>query len=122
MNVLPLFDGISCARVALSKLNISNTYYASEVDKYAIEISKKNYPDIIQLGDVKNVYGKETCLVNDSGITDEPGTLKNIDLLIGGSPCQNLSIAGDRKGLEREKSKLFYEYVRILKEVRPKVS
>lgn len=104
MNVLSLFDGISCARVALDKANIPiATYYASEIDLKAIEISKKNYPDIVHIGDVQQVKGFA------------------IDLLIGGSPCQDLSIAKkDRKGLEGDRSGLFWEYVRIKKECNPK--
>lgn len=110
MKVLSLFDGISCARVALKKAGISvEEYYASEVDKYAIQISQKNFPDIVQLGDVKKI--------NYKGI--EKFSYK-FDLLIGGSPCQDLSIAkANRKGLDGERSGLFWEYVRILKEAKP---
>lgn len=110
MNVLSLFDGISCGRVALERANIKiDKYYASEVDKYAIQIARKNYPDTIQLGDVKEVKGAD---------------LPKIDLLIGGSPCQDLSNykydRGEVTGLDGEKSGLFYEYIRILKSVKPK--
>jgi len=106
MKVLSLFDGISCARVALDRANIKvNSFYASEIDKYAIEVSKKNYPDIKHIGSVVDVKGED---------------YKDIELLVGGSPCQDLSIAGKRKGLSGERSGLFYEYVRILKEVKPK--
>src|SRR3990167_8454334 len=113
MKVLSLFDGISCARVALERAGIAvEKYYASEVDRYAIQISKKNYPDIIRLGDIKGI--DETCEYEDI-------ILGNIDLLIGGSPCQDLSIAKkDRKGLSGERSGLFWEYVRILNEIKPK--
>ena len=113
MKVLSLFDGISCARVALNKLNIPvDEYYASEIDKYAIQVSKKNWPDIIQIGDVSNLTIKNRWRIGGSG---------EIDLLVGGSPCQDLSIAkGNRKGLDGERSGLFWEYVRILKEVKPK--
>lgn len=105
--VLSLFDGISCARVAIDRLGIDCTYYASEIDKYAIEIAKKNYPDTIHLGDVKSIT---------ADMFDEP-----IDLLIGGSPCQDLSIAkANRNGLDGERSGLFWEYVRIWKELKPK--
>jgi len=106
MKVLSLFDGISCARVALERAGIPvEAYYASEVDKYAMQISAKNYPDIVQLGDIKDLVA-----------TTEP-----FDLLIGGSPCQDLSIAKkNRKGLDGERSGLFWEYVCILKEVKPK--
>lgn len=105
MNVLSLFDGISCARIALEKLNIPITnYYASEIDKYAIQVSKENYPDIIHLGDIKDINASD---------------LPKIDLLIGGSPCQDLSNAQNGLGLKGEKSRLFYEYIRLYKELNP---
>jgi DNA-cytosine methyltransferase len=108
MNVLSLFDGISCARVALDYAKIDvNKYYSCEIDKYAMNISKKNYPSIISLGSVID-FKKEM-------IKEE------IDLLIGGSPCQDLSIAKkDRQGLKGDRSSLFFEYVRIMKEMNPK--
>jgi DNA (cytosine-5)-methyltransferase 3A len=104
MRVLSLFDGISCARVALERAGIDvEAYYASEIDKHAIAVSKKNYPDIIQLGSVVGLTPPE-----------------EIDLLIGGSPCQDLSIAKkDRKGLDGDRSGLFWEYVRIKEECKP---
>lgn len=126
MKILSLFDGISCARVALERAGIPvEAYYASEIDKYAIQISKKNYPDIIQLGDIKKLKIPQNNLMigEDTGIAVYAGIEKplEIDLLIGGSPCQDLSIAKkDRKGLDGERSGLFWEYVRILKEVKPK--
>jgi len=104
MRVLSLFDGISCARVALERAGIEvQTYYASEIDKHAIAVSKKNYPDIVQLGSVVGLTPPE-----------------DINLLIGGSPCQDLSIAKkDRKGLDGDRSGLFWEYVRIKDECKP---
>ena len=106
MNVLSLFDGISCARIALDKLGLSiDTYFASEIDESAIKISMKNYPDIIHLGDIRNINS---------------ANLPKIDLLIGGSPCQDLSNAQNGLGLEGSKSGLFYEYIRLLKELNPK--
>ena len=105
MNVLSLFDGVSCARIALDKLDISvDNYFASEIDKYAINVSKKNYKDIIHIGDISQVKAKD---------------LPKIDLLIGGSPCQDLSNAQKGLGLEGAKSGLFYEYIRLLKEIKP---
>jgi len=106
MNVLSLFDGISCVKIALDnfKIPIAN-YYASEVNKYAIYISKKNHSYIIHMGDVKNIKAKD---------------LPKIDLLIGGSPCQDLSNAHKGLGLKGSKSRLFYEYVRLYKELKPK--
>lgn len=108
MKVLSLFDGISCARVALERAGIEvEAYYASEIDKYAIQVSQKNYPDIKHIGSVTDVKKEHF--------------MSSIDLLIGGSPCQDLSIAKrDRKGLDGERSGLFWEYVRILREVKPK--
>ena len=114
MKVLSLFDGISCARVALERIGIPvEAYYASEIDKYAMQISAKNYPDIVRLGDVQKIL--------DVGFgihfTEKYG---EIDLLIGGSPCQDHSIAKkDRKGLSGERSGLFWDFVRIRDEVQP---
>lgn len=112
MKVLSLFDGVSCARLALEKAGIPiEAYYASEIDKYAIKVTQANRPDTVQVGDVKEVKNH----------WDFTNLRPNIDLLIGGSPCQDLSIAKkDRKGLEGNRSSLFYEYVRILNEVKPK--
>lgn len=109
MKVLSLFDGISCARVALDKLGVPvEHYYASEIDLPAISVSKKNWPKIEHIGNVEMLRG-------------EYFADKGIDLLIGGSPCQDLSIAkAGRQGLAGERSKLFWEYVRILKEAKPK--
>ncbi len=106
MNVLSLFDGISCGMVALERAGIKvDKYYAYEIDKYAINISKKNYPSIIHCGDVT---------------TADFTQYKGFDLLIGGSPCQDLCSMGSRKGLKGDKSKLFFEFVRALNEVQPK--
>lgn len=118
IKVLSLFDGISCARIALKKAKIPvETYYASEIDKYAIQISKKNYPDIEQLGDIKGIQPMEDGVI---GIKSDL-TNREIDLMIGGSPCQDLSIAkANRKGLDGERSGLFWEYVRLLREIKPK--
>jgi DNA (cytosine-5)-methyltransferase 3A len=107
MNILSLFDGLSCAQVVINKLGIKNyTYYASEIDKYAIAVTQYNYPNTIQVGDITKLKGKD---------------FKDIDLIIGGSPCQDLSIAKkDRKGLKGSRSILFWEFVRLLKEINPK--
>ena len=104
MNVLSLFDGISCARVALDRAGIEvNAYMSSEIDKNAIKVSQKNYPDIIRVGSVVDLEVEG-----------------QVDLLIGGSPCQDLSIAKkDRKGLDGDRSGLFWEYVRIKNECKP---
>ena len=129
MNVLSLFDGMSCGQQALERAGIKvDNYYASEIDKYAIQVTMANYPNTIQLGSVVDVNGYD---------------LPKIDLLIGGSPCQSFSFAGKRKGMstkdEQEilmlehylqlksegyefegQSYLFWEYMRLLYEVKPK--
>ncbi len=112
MKILSLFDGISCARVALERAGIKvNAYYASEIDKYAVQISRKNYPNQHQIGSVCDLFTEKQRVA----------IMPDIDLLIGGSPCQDLSIAKkNRKGLDGERSGLFWEYVRILNEVKPK--
>lgn len=105
MNVLSLFDGISCGRIALERANIKvDKYYSSEIKKDAIKVSKENYPNIIQVGDITKLKGND---------------FKDIDLIIGGSPCQSFSNAGKKEGFNG-KSGLFYEYLRLLKEVKPK--
>lgn len=106
IKVLSLFDGISIARQAIANCGIEiEKYYASEIDKYAIQIAQKNFPDTIQVGSVVDLKGED---------------FKDIDLIIGGSPCQDLSIAGKREGLCGARSGLFWEYVRIRDEVKPK--
>jgi DNA-cytosine methyltransferase len=129
MNVLSLFDGMSCGQQALERAGIEvNQYFASEIDKYAIQVTMANYPNTIQLGSVVGVDGY---------------ALPKIDLLIGGSPCQSFSFAGKRKGMattdEQEiltlehylklkgegyefegQSYLFWEFMRLLYEVKPK--
>ena len=129
INVLSLFDGMSCGQQALERAGIEvNNYYASEIDKYAIQVTMANYPDTIQLGSVTEVDGY---------------SLPKIDMLIGGSPCQSFSFAGKRKGMSTKceteiltldqylelknegfefegQSFLFWEYMRLLNEVKPK--
>jgi len=106
MNILSLFDGLSGARIALERAGIKvEKYYASEVDKYAIQVSRKNYPDIIQLGDINLI---------------DFNSLPKINLLIGGSPCQDLSISKqNRQGLNGERSKLFYKFVEAKEILKP---
>lgn len=106
MKILSLFDGISCGRVALERAGITvDKYYASEIDKHAMKISQKNYPDIIQLGSV--------CDIDFS-------QYKDIDLIIGGSPCQGFSFAGKQLNFDDPRSKLFFEFVRAVKTIKPK--
>lgn len=107
MNVLSLFDGMSCGQIALDKLGINvDNYFASEIDKYAISVTQKNYPSTIQLGDINNL---------------EDWVLPKIDLLIGGSPCQDLSRikSKDGEGLLGEKSKLFFKFVDCIEKFKP---
>jgi DNA-cytosine methyltransferase len=128
INVLSLFDGMSCGQQALERSNIKvNQYFASEIDKYAITVTMANYPNTIQLGSVIDVDGFK---------------LPKIDLMIGGSPCQSFSFAGKRKGMSTKceteiltldhylelksdgyefegQSYLFWEYMRLLNEVKP---
>jgi len=106
MNVLSLFDGMSCGQIALNQLGIKiDNYYAAEIDKYAIQIAKKNFPNTIHLGDVTKINGND---------------LPKIDLLIGGSPCQGFSFAGKQLNFNDPRSALFFEFVRLLKETQPK--
>jgi len=105
MNVLSLFDGISCGRIALERAGIKvDKYYASEIKEEAIKVSLDNWKDIIQVGDITKLKGDN---------------FKDIDLIIGGSPCQSFSNAGNKEGFDG-KSGLFYEYLRLLKEIKPK--
>lgn len=105
MNVLSLFDGISGAQAALSKCGMKvGNYYASEIDKYAITVTQKNYPNTIQVGDVVQLNGS---------------SLPPIDLLVGGSPCQGFSIAGKGLNFDDPRSRLFFEYARLKKETNP---
>lgn len=104
VTVLSLFDGMSCGQIALRELGIKvDRYYASEINKFAIKQTQLNFPDTIQLGDVRNVYAKD---------------LPKIDLLIGGSPCQGFSFAGKQLNFNDPRSALFFEFVRILNECR----
>lgn len=106
MNVLSLFDGMSCGQIALERAGIKvDKYYASEIDKYAMAVTQHNYPDTIQLGCVKDVKAEQ---------------LPKIDILIGGSPCQGFSFAGKQLNFDDPRSALFFEFVRLLKECKPK--
>jgi len=104
INVLSLFDGMSCGQLALQKAGVEvENYFACEIDKYAIKVANHNFKNTIQLGDVTKVFAKD---------------LPKIDLLIGGSPCQGFSFAGKQLNFEDPRSKLFFEFVRMLKEIR----
>jgi len=108
MKVLSLFDGMSCGQVALNRLGIDvEKYYASEIDKYAIQVTQDKFPNTVQLGDVQFIT-KYTFGSN------------KIDLLIGGSPCQGFSFAGKQLNFNDHRSVLFFEFVRLIKELKPK--
>jgi len=105
-NILSLFDGMSCGQLALNKAGIKyENYYASEIDKWAISVTQNNYPKTIQLGDIKDW---------------KTWDLDNIDLIIGGSPCQGFSFAGKQLNFEDPRSKLFFDFVDIINHVKPK--
>lgn len=107
INVLSCFDGMSCLQIALDKLRVPvNKYFASEIDKYAMQVTQANYPNTIQVGNVEFVT-KE--MLNNE-----------IHLLAGGSPCQGFSFAGKQLNFEDPRSKLFFEFVRLKNELKPK--
>lgn len=106
MNVLSLFDGMSCGMLALDRLGIKvDKYYASEIDKYAMQVSAANYPDIIQVGDVTKL---------------DLSTLPKIDLVMGGSPCQGFSFAGKQLAFDDPRSALFFEFHKAISYLQPK--
>ena len=108
MNVLSLFDGMSCGQIALNRAGIKyDAYFASEVDKYAIKVAQANYPNTVQIGDVTQV-------------DHERLPFGGIDLLMGGSPCQGFSFAGKQLNFDDPRSKLFFEFVRLKDELKPK--
>lgn len=118
MNVLSLFDGMSCGQQAIDRLGVKNyNYYASEIKPHAIQVTQHNYPDTIQIGDVTKVRYLNGFLITENGMF----FVGKIDVVIGGSPCQDFSRGNkERDGLDGLKSSLFFEYVRILKEINPK--
>jgi DNA-cytosine methyltransferase len=117
MIVLSLFDGMSCGQIALNRANIKyDKYYASEIKPIAIKCAKTNYPNTIFIGDVTKVSYKSGKLITENGIFE----VGEIDLLLAGSPCQDFSALGSQQGLKGEKSKLFYEFLRIKNEISPK--
>jgi len=106
LNVLSLFDGMSCGMIALDRLGIKvDNYYASEIDKYAIQVSQANYPDIIQVGDITKL---------------DLSTLPKIDLVMGGSPCQGFSFAGKQLAFDDPRSALFFEFHKAISYLQPK--
>ena len=108
MNVLSLFDGMSCGQIALNRAGVKyDTYFASEIDKYAIKVAQANYPNTFQIGDVTKVDHTQL-------------PFGGIDLLMGGSPCQGFSFAGKQLNFKDPRSKLFFEFIRLRDELKPK--
>ena len=106
LKVLSLFDGMSCGQLALQRLGIEvDTYYASEIDKYAIQVTQENFPKTIQVGDVCKLKAED---------------YQDIDLILAGSPCQGFSFAGKQLAFDDPRSALFFEFIRLLKEIKPK--
>ena len=97
---------MSCGQLALQKLGIKvDTYYASEIDKYAMQVAQTNFPDTIQVGDISKL---------------DPSNFKDIDLILAGSPCQGFSFAGKQLAFDDPRSALFFEFIRLLKAIKPK--
>ena len=116
MIVLSLFDGISCGLQSLKNLGIKvDFYYASEIDKHAIKVSKNNHPEIIHIGDVSKVNFKNGILSTENGNFN----VGKIDLVLAGSPCQGFSFAGKQLNFNDSRSKLYFEFKRILMETKP---
>lgn len=112
MNVLSLFDGMSCGQIALNRAGVKyDKYFASEVDKYAIKVAQANYPKTIHIGDVTKIY---------RGWSKGRPSSDQIDLLMGGSPCQGFSFAGKQLNFNDPRSKLFFEFIRIRDTLQPK--
>lgn len=106
MKVLSLFDGMSCGQIALNRLGIKvDKYYASEIDKYAIQVTQANFPKTIQIGDVCDIKAED---------------YQDVDLIMAGSPCQGFSFAGKQLAFDDPRSALFFEFIRLLKEIKPK--
>jgi DNA-cytosine methyltransferase len=115
LNVLSLFDGMSCGRIALENCGVKvDKYFAAEIDKHAMKVSTANYPDIVQIGDVTKASYKDGVLTTENGDFE----VDRIDLLIGGSPCQGFSMAGKMLAFDDPRSMLYFQYERLLAEIR----
>lgn len=114
INVLSLFDGMSCGQIALERAGIKvNKYFASEIDKHAIKVSQSNWKDVTAVGDVTNISFSNGVLRSEVGEFQ----VGKIDLVIAGSPCQGFSMAGKQLAFDDERSKLYFTFERILKEI-----
>ena len=110
INVLSLFDGMSCGMIALERAGIKvANYYAAEIDKHTIKISKNNYPNIVQIGDVTKARFADGILYTENGDFN----VGKFDLIIGGSPCQGFSMAGKMLAFDDPRSMLYFEYERL---------
>lgn len=119
MKVLSLFDGMSCTQLALDAMGVKvDKYYSSEIDKPAIEQTQANYPNTIQLGSVTHVKIKGSVNKEDQEILESEGYIfiEPVDLVVGGSPCQGFSFAGKQLNFNDPRSKLFFEFVRLVNE------
>ena len=119
MNVLSFFDGISCGQIALNRIGIiPENYYACEIKQHAIKCTQKNYPNTKQLGDVRNVHYTKIGIEVDIQRNQVRFIEQNIDLFIGGSPCKGISTLNQKQqGLEHKESILFYEWLRVLRQI-----
>jgi DNA (cytosine-5)-methyltransferase 3A len=117
MNVLSLFDGMSCGQLALQRIGAKvNNYFASEIDPYAIKVAKKNFPNMVHVGDVTNIMkGIPIDKVKDDCLLEMMAT--EIDLILAGSPCQGFSFAGKQLNFDDPRSKLFFEFIRIVNNI-----
>jgi site-specific DNA-cytosine methylase len=121
INILSLFDGMSCGQIALNELGFKiGNYFACEIEPNAIKVTNDNYSNTIQLGDITKVSIQSNGIIKSG--TNVLGCVRHsgIDLVIGGSPCQGFSTAGKQLNFNDPRSKLFFEFVRLLKEAKPK--
>lgn len=117
MKVLSLFDGIACGRVALARAGVVvDYYYASEISPHSIQVAARNYPDIVQVGDVRKVSFRDGVLRTEKGDFE----VGRFDLVMGGSPCQDLTNISRGNGLRGEKSYLFHQFCRVVRETEPR--
>ena len=116
LTVLSLCDGISTGQEVLKELGIQvDTYYASEIEKSAISVTQYHFPNTIQIGDICKIKYKNGVLYTENGEYNVP----KVDLILSGTPCVSFSVAGKKENMNGLSGKLFYEFVRILKEVNP---
>lgn len=116
MNWLSLFDGISCGQIAIKELGLRcDNYFASEINKDSISVCLDNFPNTIHVGDVTKLHFKDGVLSGEFGEYE----VGKIDILIGGSPCQGFSISGSQLNFDDPRSRLFFEYKRLLDEINP---